>query len=502
MRRAPILPWAVATVGICAWAAAEEGEQYDYLLLETNKPSILQQELDEAAAQGFRFGVMNSSGVVMRRERGREGEDRFQYEVLGTKRVSTMQKEMSQFGTEGFRYRGLSYFHGEKVVILERDPNQEPGRYEYKLLETDRISNMQKDLNQAADAGFELVAMDGGDGSRLMSILQRRSDRVMAAGEGDQYDYLLLETTETPLSAHTNSGDGAADVNVTGSDYSSLQEELDEAVTQGFQLATVTTSSASGAGFGSSFAAALISGISGAVGGPVSISATPKKSDVLKMVFGMKRKRGREGAGRFRYQVLESLPTSWLHYGGQTFIGEKLMIVERDPNRQPISYEYRRVASEETSTMQKDLELAGDAGFELVGTSGRRKSVVILRKEKEARPEQAEKAAGENSSGTLSGANPLRYDQITTNPFALVQTTPSYTEAALKARVQGTVWLQAVIGKDGRVDNFKVTQGLGYGLDEQAIREVRTNWRYRPGQLDGKPVDVLANIVIQFELKE
>ena len=81
-----------------------------------------------------------------------------------------------------------------------------------------------------------------------------------------------------------------------------------------------------------------------------------------------------------------------------------------------------------------------------------------------------------------------------------MQSTPSYTQAAIDAKVQGVVWLQAIIRKDGNVDSFKVIQGLGHGLEEQAIREIETNWRFRPGMFDGKPVDVLVTIEIQFNI--
>lgn len=88
-----------------------------------------------------------------------------------------------------------------------------------------------------------------------------------------------------------------------------------------------------------------------------------------------------------------------------------------------------------------------------------------------------------------------------TNPQILVQTTPKYTDDAIKAKVQGVVWLQAVIRRDGSVSDFKVLRGLGYGLEEQAIREIATNWKFRPGTLNGRPVDVLATIEVQFTLR-
>jgi TonB family protein len=88
-----------------------------------------------------------------------------------------------------------------------------------------------------------------------------------------------------------------------------------------------------------------------------------------------------------------------------------------------------------------------------------------------------------------------------TNPVPITQTTPSYTDEAIKAKAQGVVLLQAIIRKDGKVTDFKVLRGLGYGLEEKAIEEIATNWLFRPGTLNGRPVDVLATIEVQFNLR-
>jgi TonB family protein len=85
-------------------------------------------------------------------------------------------------------------------------------------------------------------------------------------------------------------------------------------------------------------------------------------------------------------------------------------------------------------------------------------------------------------------------------PVALFQPLPAYTPEARAARVEGIVFVQAVIRKDGTVDTFKVLKGLGYGLDESAINTIATKWRFRPGTFNGKPVDVQANIVVSFRL--
>lgn len=88
-----------------------------------------------------------------------------------------------------------------------------------------------------------------------------------------------------------------------------------------------------------------------------------------------------------------------------------------------------------------------------------------------------------------------------TPPVVLVQTRPSYTDDAIRAKVEGIVLLQAVIRKDGTIDSFRVLRGLGHGLDERAIQEISAKWRFRPGTLGGRPVDIQSEIEITFTLR-
>ncbi|RPI22588.1 MAG: energy transducer TonB [Acidobacteria bacterium] len=87
------------------------------------------------------------------------------------------------------------------------------------------------------------------------------------------------------------------------------------------------------------------------------------------------------------------------------------------------------------------------------------------------------------------------------DPQILVQTIPSYTDEAIKAKVQGVVLLQAIIRKNGRVDSPVVLRGLGYGLEEKAIREIVANWRFKPAMLNGRAVDLQATIEVTFNLR-
>jgi len=75
---------------------------------------------------------------------------------------------------------------------------------------------------------------------------------------------------------------------------------------------------------------------------------------------------------------------------------------------------------------------------------------------------------------------------------------PQYPSLARQARIQGTVVLQAVIGKDGTVQELRVISGHPL-LVTAAIDAVR-QWRYRPYYLNGEPVTVDTQINVIFTL--
>jgi TonB family protein len=87
-----------------------------------------------------------------------------------------------------------------------------------------------------------------------------------------------------------------------------------------------------------------------------------------------------------------------------------------------------------------------------------------------------------------------------TAPVPIDQPVPAYSEQARKARIEGVVTIQATFRKDGSVGNLKVIRSLGYGLDESAVNTIATRWKFKPGALNGVPVDVQARIDVRFHL--
>lgn len=164
---------------------------YDYRVLATRKTSTMEKELNEAADAGYRFratmGGETSFGgsevvVVMAKDAAAEPAARYQYKLLATNKTSTMQKEIQEAADAGFEYRGQTVFNTtfggkEVVVIMERDREREIGRYQYKLLSTNKTSTMEKELREAGEAGYDLIGLTVANtafgGSELVSIMRK-----------------------------------------------------------------------------------------------------------------------------------------------------------------------------------------------------------------------------------------------------------------------------------------------------------------------------------------
>lgn len=174
--------------------ASSSPDQMEFRLLATNKTSTMQKEMNEAADEGYHFegtmGGETSFGgsevvVIMSREPSAK-KKRYEYKLLATSKTSTMQRELQEAGNAGFEFKGQSVYSStfggkEVVVILERDSEAKPMQWDYKLLATKKTSTMQKELNEAGAEGFTFVGVTVGEtlvgGKEVVSILRRPAAR-------------------------------------------------------------------------------------------------------------------------------------------------------------------------------------------------------------------------------------------------------------------------------------------------------------------------------------
>lgn len=76
------------------------------------------------------------------------------------------------------------------------------------------------------------------------------------------------------------------------------------------------------------------------------------------------------------------------------------------------------------------------------------------------------------------------------------QPKPEYPPVAKTARVQGVVRLDAIIGKDGSIEDLKVISG--HPLLIRAALEAVQHWQYQPTFLNGEPVEVATEIDVKL----
>lgn len=189
-RSSQCLPLALAL--LASAAVPSMAQAVGYRLLATAKTSTMQKEMNDAADAGFRFGgvmggdtAFGGSEVVAVMVRLPEAAPKYEYRLLATSKTSTMQREIQQAGDAGFEYRGQtafsSTFGGEEVVvILERDRKALPQPFEYRLLATSKTGTMEKELQEAGEHGFGFVGITVANtamGGHEVVVITRRAKR-------------------------------------------------------------------------------------------------------------------------------------------------------------------------------------------------------------------------------------------------------------------------------------------------------------------------------------
>ena len=163
--------------------------RYEYKIISTRKVATLQKELEEVAQQGYEVRTIAANAkpylgteitLSMERPVG-VAQPRFAYQVLktGMRKEEQFNTQLPQSLAAGFRPikvlqaidTGIGIFVGANnsanLIVMERKtddaaPQQAVSHAEYKVLETLRLSTMEKELNQAAAAGFRLALASPG----------------------------------------------------------------------------------------------------------------------------------------------------------------------------------------------------------------------------------------------------------------------------------------------------------------------------------------------------
>lgn len=90
--------------------------------------------------------------------------------------------------------------------------------------------------------------------------------------------------------------------------------------------------------------------------------------------------------------------------------------------------------------------------------------------------------------------------EVDENPKLIRQTTPRYPPDAFYKGIEGTVELEILIDKTGRVSRMRIVKSIP-ALDAAAVKCVM-KWQFRPAQLHGQPVATIASAPVTFTIRK
>jgi TonB family protein len=108
-------------------------------------------------------------------------------------------------------------------------------------------------------------------------------------------------------------------------------------------------------------------------------------------------------------------------------------------------------------------------------------------------------AAAERSLAVATASEPAPQSNGNQPVKILWKPVPKYSEEAIRRRIEGDVVLLVRFLAQGTVETLQVVSGLGYGLDEYALKAAESI-RFEPALEGDRPVDYTAQVRIRFEL--
>jgi len=84
--------------------------------------------------------------------------------------------------------------------------------------------------------------------------------------------------------------------------------------------------------------------------------------------------------------------------------------------------------------------------------------------------------------------------------YEFVSKKMKYPSQARRMGIEGKVFIQFVVGKDGEITEVKVIRGVGAGCDEEAARVIKSSPKWTPGKQRGQAVKVRMVLPITFKL--
>jgi protein TonB len=220
----------------------------------------------------------------------------------------------------------------------------------------------------------------------------------------------------------------------------------------------------------------------------------------------------KEVAKKYMTRAIGTAALAWLVVFGLSF-GTAELLRHRPHETSVIVVPYRELAAPPPLTQNEPPPQVAIAQPVAPPTVG----VAVPVPDAEAPPEQTlasqEEIAqmspgmGENKGDQIVVAPPSEDDMpklgeyvyVEELPEAITKVNPEYPDIARQANVDGTVLMQVLVGKDGKVKDVKVVKSVAM-LDQAAMTAVK-QWIFKPALSNNKPVAVWVAVPMKFTLQ-
>jgi protein TonB len=124
-------------------------------------------------------------------------------------------------------------------------------------------------------------------------------------------------------------------------------------------------------------------------------------------------------------------------------------------------------------------------------------------------PELGPHTGGGLTAGTVKETPYISVEQMPELPggggqaaiVAAIQRAVKYPGLALRNEVEGKVYVSFTVNPKGDVIDVKIVKGLGFGLDEETMRAIKTLPQFIPGKQNGQEVSVSFTVPVTYQIQ-
>lgn len=339
-------------------ASAELKAGQDFHFLSTAKTATFDKELNDRAKQGYRFvrlaksfNQTGLSGLLSRKPvaAGEPPKAQYEYKVLATNRLVTMKKELEEAAAAGYEFRGITtqdkwapFTYPETIVVMERPLGAAQRRFDYRFLSTQREKTMQKELDAAVSEGFTPLEMIFGEDTNTFSVL-------FGSGFNFKATVIMSRAANNPGAEM-----GKREYRyLSTAKVSTMEKELNQLAKEGFEFQLTSI-------------------------GSLTIMARPLNDQTPRYEYKLLATRR---TGTMQKELTETGQQGYQFLGASTGAGGLVSVMERgvkEDRRRP--YDYKFIAATLESTTQQELNEALAANYKFIEISLLGEKLIVLGK--------------------------------------------------------------------------------------------------------------------------